>query len=219
MVVLDYSDKPEQISEESLNICDLYFKLQFLRGGYGDPRIVPGGFTTAGDAYYRYLKDLRALAVRSKSRAIEARFGFRFEENLRNKALQILQKDPRIRFERQTNKLRYSTFLKEAAISKVCLDLPGNGPFCHRLVEFLGMGSCVVAPHHITALHVELVPHQHFLPIAPDLSDLADVVSLALENSPLKQRIVENSLKFFDRFLHADQVAAYWLSRMTPLLL
>jgi hypothetical protein len=39
----------------------------------------------------------------------------------------------------------YTQYLREIADSRVCIDLPGEGPFTYRLVEYLAIGSCIIA--------------------------------------------------------------------------
>ena len=65
-VVIDTDD--QLILNDSANEADLYFKMQYLRGGYGSPHIRPGGYACLHPALYRYRwnwRKLRSHAARS----------------------------------------------------------------------------------------------------------------------------------------------------------
>ena len=212
--VIDYSDYCNEINAQALDRCAIYFKLQFRTGGYGDDiRIVPGGFTALGPYLYRYLGSIRASSAGSKPEPrVMGRFGFRFNETYRRKALSILQMEGLGTTEELFSKVRYSAYLRESAQVALAIDLPGNGPFCHRLVELLGTGCCVVAPEYATELHVALQPNIHYARVEPDLSDLASVCKRLLSDDAERDHIVRAGQDFFEKYLHADQLAAYYVN-------
>jgi Glycosyl transferases group 1 len=98
-------------------------------------------------------------------------------------------------------KVRFDESLREVARSKVCIDLPGNGPFCYRLIDYLAIGSCVVARRHETVLHVPLVDRRDIVYARPDLSDLAELCEYYVKHDAEREEIARNSRKFFDRYL------------------
>jgi hypothetical protein len=105
----------------------------------------------------------------------------------------------------------FSQSLREAAHARVCVDLPGNGPFCHRLVDYLAIGACVVGPRHATNLHAELVDREHIVYCRDDLSDLVELCAHYVENDRAREEIGANAAGFFDEHLHPRQLAAYYL--------
>jgi spore maturation protein CgeB len=107
--------------------------------------------------------------------------------------------------------VRYSRFLEEVASARLCLHLPGNGPFTHRIGEFLGLGRCMVSLRFTTALHVPLEAGVHYVAIADDLSDLVDKCRYYLRHDDEREQIARRGQDFFDRYLHSDQLASYYV--------
>ena len=105
--------------------------------------------------------------------------------------------------------MMYSQYLRDIAGSRVCIDLPGEGPFTYQLVEYLAVGSCIVAYPHKARLHVPLRDREHIAYTKEDLSDLLELCDHFLRNPLDRQRLAANAQSFFDRYLHRDQLAAY----------
>src|SRR5262249_46020007 len=103
---VDWNDLPSQIECLALAEVDLYCKLQYRRGGYRVPRIVPGGFVPSELNYYRYLDALRARAAEPRRRAVYARFGHRFQAALRRQVVAILAGVPGIELVGADGKVR-----------------------------------------------------------------------------------------------------------------
>ncbi len=210
-VAVDYSDYLDRLHEDCLKDVALYFKMQYLRGGYGSDKVVPGGYVNPSPDYYKYLGRLRALRDRPPVFDVYGRFGLTNGGQVRQRAVRLLTEQRAFRYEGATSTVRYSRSLIEAARAKVCIDLPGNGPFCFRLLDYLGIGSCVIGPAHPTALHVPLEDRKHIVYAKDDLSDLIDLCRYYVEHEAARAEIVRNSRDFFDRYLHRDQLAAYYL--------
>jgi len=208
-VFMDISDYPTFISQDALAECDLYFKCQFQAEGYGDDRIIPGGYPTTNGRFYKFYLPFRSRYAGDRRIDVLGRFGYRFQEALRRKAVGLLSAAPDIRFAGNDGKVRYSRFLREGASARLCLHLPGNGPFTHRVAEFLGLGSCMVAVRFTTTLHVPLEAGVHYVAIADDLSDLVDTCRYYVRHDEERERIATNGRDFFDRYLHCDQLASY----------
>ena len=68
-----------------------------------------------------------------------------------------------------------SQHLMDIAASKVSVDLPGNGPFCFRLLDYFAVGC----------LYRGCPPHRTY--VKDDLSDLVDVCRYYVENEEARQ--------------------------------
>ena len=212
VVTVDYHDLPA-LNARSVERSAVYFKMQHARGGYDAPQVVPGGFVPANSGLYRFAVGARALRDRRGfAYDVYGRFGLEFARDVRRRAVEMLRAQQRFRFEGSLHTVRYSHYLREVALSKVCIDLPGNGDFCFRLVDYFGVGACVVGPRHGTRLHVDLVDREHIVYAADDLSDLVDLCERYLRDDEERERLCRNAREFFDRYLHRDQLAAYYLS-------
>jgi hypothetical protein len=213
-VVLDYSDYHHEINRPALKRCSLYFKLQYRSGGYADARILPGGYPVTFRKYYRFYLSFRYHGNRRPSFNIVGRFGYTFQGEIRRRAVGILCADPRLGFVGAGGKVRYPRFMHECADSKLALHMPGNGPFTHRVAEYLGLGTCVVSPQFATELHVPLLPGVHYVAVNDDLSDLLDKVRFYLSHDAERNRIAAAGKEYFDKYLHADHLASYYLRTM-----
>jgi hypothetical protein len=174
---------------------------------------------TASPVVYRYLRVVRALRGRPRFACdVHGRFGLRFEVETRRRAFEILsgRSDFRycgslFRYEGGPEKVPYTRYLGEIARSKVCIDLPGKGPLCFRLADYLAVGACVVGPPPAAQLHVPLVDGEHFVSCEADLSNLGDVCARLVREGRERERIARNARDYFDRYLHRRQLAAYYL--------
>ncbi|HWP35158.1 MAG TPA: glycosyltransferase [Thermodesulfobacteriota bacterium] len=210
-VAIDYADHP-RVDERCVQRVGLYFKMQYLADGYRWPHVLPGGYVPRSPRLYRYLPRLRALRDRRPPRLdVYGRFGVQFAGDLRRRVVERLAADPRFRYGGGLGLVRYSRSLREAARAKVCIDLPGKGDLCFRLIEYLAIGACVIGPPHRTRLHVPLTAGTHLVYARADLADLTDLCVRYLERDDLRERLYRASREFFDRYLHRDQLAAYYL--------
>jgi glycosyltransferase involved in cell wall biosynthesis len=209
-VALDYFDI-DAISEVALDTVDVYFKMQFRESGYDAPNVFPGGYVAGAGPLYRHWCRLRRLrAAGASSSDVFGRFGLHGSE-LRGRAIEILAADGRFRFVgggRPAEQLRY---LREMARARVCIDLPGRGPFCYRLVEAMALGCCVVAVPHRARLPVRLAADVEIAYCAPDLSDLADVCLRYVEDADARDALGSAAAAYFDRNLHPLRLARYYL--------
>jgi hypothetical protein len=161
---------------------------------------------------YWYLPYLRALRDRHDySYDVYGRFGMRFAADVRSRAMTLLREQSRFRFEGGGTTVSRAAFLKEIARARVCIDLPGNGDFCHRLVSYLAVGSCVVGARPGNRLHVPLEDGTHVSWAQEDLGDLVDLCAYYLEDDDARERMAMESRRFFDRYLHPDSLAVYYL--------
>jgi hypothetical protein len=216
-VAIDYRDSNE-VPAECAESTDLYFKLQFSRDGYAFEHVLPGGYVVGRQKFYRYLPWLRALRQRDPALDVYGRFGPR-GELLRREVIGHLSRQGRFSFTGGMGTVLYSQSLAEAARAKVSIDLPGFGWFCYRLLEYLALGSCVVAVPHGNRLHVELEDGKHLAYIRADGADVVDVCNYYLEHPREREQLMNNAQEYFDRYLHYRQLGAYYLHSIVTRLL
>ncbi len=210
-VAVGYSDYLP-IDEDCAEQCDLYFKMQYDKNGYGYSNVVPGGFVPDGKRLYFHLSKLRKFSDRKQFLYdVNGRFGLDYAREIREKAVGILNEQNSFHFEGGMKKVSYHEFLKEVAQSKICIDLPGLGDFCFRLMNYLAIGTCVVAYPHRTTFHVPLVDRKHIVYVKEDFSDLVELCEYYLENDREREEIARNSREFFDLYLHKDNLVKYYL--------
>ncbi len=217
-IAIDYADRTD-IDEHCAREVHLYFKMQYRRGGYGMSQVVPGGFVPASRHLYWYLPRLRRLRDR---RLLEydvyGRFGLQFAGSLRREAIAQLSQSDRFRFQGGNRLPRYSSYLLEIARAKVCVNLPGNGELCFRLLDYFAVGACVVGPRPRTELHIPPVDRVHIRYTRDDLSDLVDLCAYYVEHEDAREAMCRQARAFFDSYLHMDRLAAYYLSRIATAL-
>ena len=131
--------------------------------------------------------------------------------DLRKSAIQMLSARYR-GFNSPTKNVSQRKFLKDIARSKICIDLPGNGFLCYRLVECLGVGACVVSPRHPNCLPVPLEDRTHIVYCEPDLSNLIEICDYYIHQDEEREAIAQNGVEYFDRYLHRNQLVHYYLS-------
>lgn len=216
-VAIDYSDYMQRIEADCLKNCALYFKMQYFSHGYDREKfdldkIIPGGFVNGSSLIYKYLPHIRSKGNgHSPIYEVYGRFGLGFAKDIRKRAIQLLQDQKEFKYEGGLRKVRYSRSLLETAQSKICIDLPGNGDFCFRLTDYLAVGACIIGPRHRTILHVPLVDRKHIVYAKDDVSDLVSLCCYYLKNDTEREMIRQNSLEYFEKYLHREQLAAYYL--------
>ena len=209
-IALDYHDSMS-INNDALNQTDLYFKLNYAKGGYGSDQVVPGGYPTTGLDYYKYYRAYRSKGMNDRKVDVLARFGYLYNADTRKKAVALLSSAQDFSYAGNSGKVRYSRFLREASLSKLCLDLPGNAPLSHRMSEFLGIGTCLISPRYATRLPVAIELGVHYVEIAHDLSDLLDACRYYIAHDDEREAIARAGQRYFDKYLHCDQLASYYI--------
>lgn len=213
-VTLDYCDYQDFINQEALAISDIYFKMMFRSKGYEDNRIIRGGYTVTRNHYYKYYKVFRESGNKRPQIDIMARFGFRFQAEYRQRAIDLLTSMKDVSVAGKAGKVRYSTFLREISQSKLALHMPGNGPFTHRVVEYIGLGACMISIPFETEIHVPLLQGVHYISIEPDLSDLREKVRYYLSNHEERRKIADAGAQLFDECCHCEHLARYYVSQL-----
>jgi Glycosyl transferases group 1 len=210
-VAIDYRDALE-IDGAAYEAVDLYFKLQHAREGYGLERVVPGGYVAAKSPLYHNVRRLRGLRTLPARHQVYGRFGLRAAGELRSRALVALRADPRFEFVGGPSLSLYMQSLLEAARSRICIDLPGNGPFCYRLTEYLAIGCCIIGPRHRATLPAPLRDRVEIVYCAEDLSDLADLCAHYLHNDAERESIAASAGRYFDCHLAPLRLGEHYLS-------
>ena len=210
-LAVDCSDYPV-VNGPCADEVGVYFKMQYRCEGYPWEHVVPGGFVPGDDRIYQFLPRLRGLATHGAPLFdVYGRFGMQFASDLRRNAIQQLAQASQFTYYGGAGTVRYSRFLREAARAKVCINLPGNGEFCFRLIDYLAVGTGVVGPRPRNRLHVPLVDRVHVVYTRDDLSDLIPLCQRYVDDRAAREEIGRNARKLFDDFLLSDQLAAYYL--------
>lgn len=215
-VALNCSDYPEVVHiADARAALDLEFKMQFRNGGYGDQRIVPGGFVANSMLIDWYVGGRRRERDRQNfDWDVYGRFGREFATEVRAKAVNMLEGQRRFHFYGGLRKVSFSKFLGEIARSRVCIDLPGNGPFCFRLVNYLAVGACIVSPPHAAIMPVPLVDRRHIVYTKPDMSDMIDLCDQYVNDAPAREAIVKHSREYYRQHLYWRSLSDYYLRTM-----
>lgn len=209
-VAVDYFDVPS-INRDCLKHAALYFKMQFLRSGYAAPNVLPGGYVAGKSSLYEHYGRLRRLREKPFRFDVYGRFGLRFSADIRCRAVKLLRDAQQFQYTGGTGLALYMQSLREAARARICIDLPGQGPFCYRLVEYLAMGCCIIAPRHAGAMHVELRDREHIIYCRDDLADLEALCVYYLAHAHARETIARNAATFFDEHLYPTRLARYYL--------
>lgn len=208
-VVLDYADTMEY-DERLLDAVSLYFKMQCPRDA--DERIVPGGFVPRSEQIYTYIRRLRRTrAQRDFSFDVHGRFGLGSSVAIRSQAVKLLTEQDRFRYEGGLALVAYPTFLREIAKSAVCIDLPGHGPLCYRLMDYLAVGACVIGPRPPVVLPVPLSDQREIVYTRDDLSDLVELCEHYLTDDTARERVATEAQQYFDRYIDRNQLGSYYL--------
>jgi glycosyltransferase involved in cell wall biosynthesis len=189
----------------------LYLKMQYARQGYDNAAVAPAGFVSAGTRMPRILPALRAIADLGRfQHDVYGRFGTGAGLDVRRRHLDRLAQDPRFSFTGGLKLLRQSAYLTGVARSRICIDLPGNGDFCFRLIEYLAVGSAIVALRHGNRFPVELVDGRDII-LVDDPTEMADACADLLRDDDRMRALRAASRAYYDRHLQPERLAAYYL--------
>jgi Glycosyl transferases group 1 len=217
-VLINISDYPDLIhlgkSPEAEGAA-LEFKMQYLKGGYGVPNVIPGGFVSDSTLVDWLARRPRRIRARQQFCCdVYGRFGLNYATEIRTAAVRTLSAQSRFRFCGGGQKVDYRGFLREVATARVCLDLPGNGPFCFRLVNYLAVGACIVSPPYPVDMPEPLIADKHFVCTRADMSDLVDVCQRYVNDATAREAIAREGHAYYRRHLHWRSLADYYLRMM-----
>jgi glycosyl transferase family 1 len=211
-VVIDTDD--QLILNDSANHADLYFKMQYLRGGYGSAHILPGGYVCPQAALYRYRWNWRKRRAAGPSHDVYGRFGAAGKQDVRASAISLLKAQNRFGFQGGAGAVWWGEYMDEICDARVCLDLPGRGEFCYRLVEYLAVGACVIGPELATELPVPLEHGTHLMRVPRSLEGLVDECERLVRDDSLRESISRAAADYFDRYLALEQLGAYYVDTL-----
>jgi hypothetical protein len=216
-VGIDYDDQSDlHLSAPKL---DLYFKMQYRRGGYKYPHVVPGGYVSPKFALYKHVSSWRALRERRPARYdVFGRFGMRYGTQLREGILKRMCEQQRFSFEGGVARTTWWEYMQDVCAAKICLDAPGRGELCYRLVECLAVGSCIVGPMLENELHVPLEAGVHDVRVSRDLADLVETCERVLERSEARRELANEAAEFFDKYLRLEQLGGYYVDQCLRLI-
>jgi hypothetical protein len=207
------SDYPEELSEQCASQSLVTFKFQFLHDGYSRRNVVPGGHLPRSTVLYDMLAYLRWRKDHAREQFdVYGRFSMDFAPGVRGAALRQLAGTRAFRFQGGDRTVRYSRYLREVARSRVCIDLPGEGPFCCRLIEYLAVGTCVVAVPYPVRLPAPLSDGIHISYCKSGLEDLIPRCQALLDDARQRRAMERAARAFFDRYLHRDRLSVYYLA-------
>jgi hypothetical protein len=217
-VTIDFSDYMDRIFDDPLESALVYFKWQYRRQGYADltpnhSKVLPGGYVAGSTRLYKFLPHIRASAThRTYATDVFGRFGLTFAREIRQAAIRLLSEQKYFRYKGGLAiSNRYIGFLRECLESKICIDLPSNSDICCRLVDYMAVGCCIVAPRHRVTFPVDLEDRKNIVYVRRDLSDLVDTCRYYLDHDDERAAIAREARTYFDRYLHREQVAGYYL--------
>jgi hypothetical protein len=210
-VAIDYSDYAD-VNPKSVDRCALYFKMQHRREGYEFANVLPGGYVCGSRKLYLHLSRLRRLRDAENFQfEVYGRFSTEFAGETRRRAVELLRNQDSLRFEGGLKKVEYVNFLKEIAHAKICINLPGEGDLCFRLINYFAIGACVIGPPPRNVLQAPLVDRLDVVYTRPDLSDLVDLCRYYIAHDHAREEMARRSRQFFDEYLHKDSLTAYYL--------
>lgn len=215
-VAINCSDYPELIHVHTPEAAlDLEFKMQYLQEGYGESRIIPGGYVSNSTLIDWYARGPQRKRDQQRFHwDVYGRFGTQFATEVRNTAIRMLTEQRRVQFFGGHHKVHFTKFLGEIAQSRVCIDLPGNGPFCFRFINYLAVGACIISPPQATRLPVPLIDRKHVVYTKPDMSDLVDLCEQYVSDTPAREKIMHSSRQYYRQHLYWRSLSDYYLRAM-----
>lgn len=212
-VGINTSDYPDLIQIHSPEAAlDLEFKMQYRNDGYDEPRVVPGGYISDRMLAYWYARRLQRERDRQRFRwDVYGRFGTRFATEVRGRAIGMLQNQHRVQFYGGHGLVNFTKYLREIAHSRVCIDLPGNGPFCFRLVDYLAVGACIISVPHATRMPVPLIDRRNIIYTKPDMSDLVDLCEQYAHDETARENVTREAQQYYRQHLYWRSLSDYYL--------
>jgi hypothetical protein len=165
-------------------------------------------------ALYRYRwkwRKIRELAAPSYD--VYGRFGTSAEkQDIRRDAIARLT-DHRngFGFHGGSGAVWWGEYMDEICRARVCLDLPGRGELCYRLIECLAVGACVIGPDLAAELPVQPQPGAHLIRVPRSLDGLVDGCEQLLGDASMRRAISRAAEEYFDRYLALEQLGGYYV--------
>lgn len=138
--------------------------------------------------------------------------------DMRNDAVQAIKAMvPDYRIYAPTDRVSQQDYYTEMLRARLTVSPFGYGELCWRDFETILCGSVLVKPDmsHVATWPNLFVPHETYIPVAWDFSDLREVCTPYLDDDAARQRIAENAREKLLAALTADA----FLERMQDILL
>lgn len=101
---------------------------------------------------------------------------------------------------------------------KYIINIDGHVSAYRQSLEFsLGSVILMVNSDYYLWFKQYLKPYVHYIPIKKDLSDIYEKISWCKNNDHKCQQIVQNCLKFYDKFLSKNSILDYWQKTLIEL--
>ena len=216
-IALDYSDK-SGLDEAAAAEVGLYFKMQYDSSGYAASNVMAGGYVPGNRAIFRRLRLLRAIRWLPPGGDVYARFGLRHGADRWRRAVDLIASRPELtfvggltRYEGGPRPVSYRRYLVELARARICVDIPGRGDLCFRLIEALAIGVCVVRPPRAWSC----TSHSSRASTSPcaqrDLSDLGDLCARLVRNDRRTSADRSRRTRLLRPLPPSPQLASYYL--------
>jgi glycosyltransferase involved in cell wall biosynthesis len=209
-IAVDYSDYAE-IDELWTERALVYFKMQYASDGYDLAGLAPGGYLPYDRDLSSILGTLRRRGAPPRRSVVYGRFSP--NNDIRRAAAALLESQRRFDYVGGLSLRGYGAYLSGAVQSAVCVDLPGRGPLCFRLIDYLATGCCVVALRHDAVLPVPLVDDVH-IAYVDSVDELVPRCEDLLADPARASALGRGAQEYFDRYLERRQLAAYHLTEI-----
>lgn len=132
----------------------------------------------------------------------------------REKICEILSKHPKFRILDNTKGYHFEAYYHEMRKHAITLSLNGNGEYCIRDFETMGMGIPLLRQEPETILHEPIVKNVNYIcadikGLRPD-NEVADAIIAAVENNidneELLTNISTNNLEYFERNIRLNRI-------------
>jgi hypothetical protein len=209
-IAVDFSDYAD-VDEAWVERASRYFKMQFDPTLHQRAGIGPGGYLPYRSDIYGFLPALRRRSATARRPVVYGRFSP--NNDVRREVLGALRAQTSFRYDDGQASSRYGPYLAGAARSSVCIDLPGRGPLCFRLVDYLAAGCCVVAIRHRAVLPVPLEDGVQ-LAYADSAGEVVELCTELLDDPARRDALAAGARTYFDRYLERRQLGAYYLGEI-----
>lgn len=146
----------------------------------------------------------------------------------RKRICEILKEHPLIDIFDETSVYHHEKYFEKISNYLIGISLNGNGEFCLRDVEYLGMEIPIVRPKLKTTFHNKLEENKHFIPV-DIISENADTrflkytdeevafkiiekVEHILDKKELLSTVVKEGREYYDNYTNTDYISNLFIS-------
>jgi hypothetical protein len=108
----------------------------------------------------------------------------------------------------ESNSINFNDFILELSSHQIALSLAGAGEFCHRDIEALGVGVCLLRPALTQQFDSPLIPNVHYIHVDTDTEqDSPETAAARIEERywwvtrqpELLRRVAQKGAEWFDQ--------------------